>query len=451
MSRLRPWPDSIAGRTIGLLFSGLVLTVTVSLSVFQLDLFHGRGWDETFRNLQRMAVIASLMNPAPPEARTAWQPILSEPGLSVTWESRQQPPPLRQDGMTHHLARDIRVLSEIHGIERVEAGYPVTSPSSSGWSPPGTAEVWVELSDKTWLRFVVASDGIGGIWTLRMVLAGSLLITGIMALGIWAARKVTAPLAHFSLAALRLGANVDASPMVEEGPSEIRQAANAFNGMRERIRRLIEDRTLMLAAISHDLRTALTRLRFRTEFIADPVQRQKANADLDEMQAMLLSTLSFAREDAASEPVTLLDLAMLLQSLCDDLHDAGKAVDYSGPLHLTYEGRPVSLRRAFANLIDNALTYGQEASVTLAEKDNTVEITVGDRGPGIPEAMRSQVFAPFCRLESSRSRETGGVGLGLTVVRAVVRRHGGDITLEDRPDGGLLVRVVLPAAVALRT
>lgn len=447
-------PDTMTGRIIGLLFAGLILTATGSASVYMLDIFHGKGWDETAQNLQRIAVIITIMDHAAPDARLAWLAPLNETGLSVAWSPTETLPPLRQDNMTRHLARDIRVFSKIQGINRVRTGYPVDVPSPAGWMMPETApaEAWIELSDHTWLHFVIANEQLSGLWTLRLVLASGLLIAGIVGLGVWAARKVTAPLAQFSLAAERLGTNVDAPPLNDdEGPEEIRQVARAFNSMQNRIRRLVEDRTLMLAALSHDLRTALTRLRFRTEFIGDPQQRLKAIVDLDEMQAMLVSSLSFARDDAASEPAVLIDLAMLVQSLCDDLQDAGKAVSYDGPLHLNYRGRPVSLRRALANLIDNALTYGKEASVSLAEKQNAIEITVGDRGPGIPESMRSRVFAPFYRLESSRSRDTGGTGLGLTVASTVMHCHGGDIRLEDRSGGGLLVRIALPAPAVVNT
>lgn len=378
---LRLLPDTLTGRIIGLLFAGLVLTTTGSASVYMLDIFHGKGWDETARNLHRVAAIVAIIDQAPPNARPAWLSPLNETGVSVAWSSTETPPPLRQDSMTLHLARDVRVFSKIQGVDRVRAGYPVEAPSSSGWMMPetGPAEVWVELSDRTWLHFQIANEQISGLWTLRLVFASGLLIGGIAGLGIWAARKVTAPLARFSLAAERLGANVDAPPLnIEAGPEEIRQAARAFNSMQNRIRRLIEDRTLMLAALSHDLRTALTRLRFRTEFIADSQQRLKALGDLDEMQAMLVSSLSFARDDAASEAVALIDLAVLVQSLCDDLQDAGKAVGYDGPLHLNYRGRPVSMRRALVNLVDNALTYGKEASISLAENQNAIEITIGD-------------------------------------------------------------------------
>lgn len=443
---MRLIPDSITGRTVGLLFSGLILTIAASLAVYMLDIFHGKGWEETFRNLQRIAVITSIMEPATADARLAWLPILKESGLSIAWNSGQTPPPLRQNNVTRHLARDIRVYAKIPLKQRVLTGYPAETGLESHWfmPDPGPAQVWIELSDQTWLRFTIAQEKLGGLWTLRLVLASGLLLAGITVLGIWAAHRVTAPLARFSLAAERLGTNVDAPPMLTSGPSEIRQAATAFNAMQQRIRRLIEDRALMQAALSHDLRTALTRLRFRSEFINNPEQRQKAIADLDEMQAMLLATLSFARDEAAAEAPIPVDLAVLLQSLCDDFQDTGKTAVYSGPPHMNHLVRPALMRRAVANLIDNAVTYGKQAAVTLTSQPHALVITIADRGPGIPQPMRGQVFEPYFRLEPSRSRETGGTGLGMTVARTIIHRHGGDIELADRAGGGLLLRIVLP-------
>jgi signal transduction histidine kinase len=161
---------------------------------------------------------------------------------------------------------------------------------------------------------------------------------------------------------------------------------------------------------------------------------------------MLKAALSFARDEASPETATRMDLAVLLQGICDDLKDAGKPVTCIGPGHLVCTGRPVELRRLFANLVDNALAYGREAAVALAADGDTAEVTVSDRGPGIPVAMREKVFAPFFRLEPSRNRETGGTGLGLTVARSITHRHGGTITLEDREGGGLVVKVRLPCA-----
>lgn len=438
--------DSIAGRIVGLLFAGLLLTMAASLSTYLLDLFHGKGWDETFRTLQRIAVIITILEPANPEARRAWVPILNEPQLEVHWEPHTTPPPLRHDGTTNHLARDLRVFARIDARQRVVAGYPLHHASATGWIKPPSVpvEVWVALPDHSWLRFVIAGTTIGGLWTVRVVLSAGLLAIGVAALGVWAARWVTAPLARFARAAERLGTDVDAPPLAEHGPREIRQAARAFNGMQSRLRRLLADRALMLGALSHDLGTVLSRLRLRTEAIADPDLRQKTEADLGAMEEMLQSSLSFARDDADAEPATWVDLAVLVQSLCDDLVDLGRSVRYEGPAHLRFHGRPVSLRRAIANLVDNALRYGGEAEVRLTPEDQTVELTVADRGPGIPASQCERVFLPFFRLEGSRSRETGGTGLGLTVARSVVRRHGGEVKLEDRRGGGLLVRVRLP-------
>ena len=217
-----------------------------------------------------------------------------------------------------------------------------------------------------------------------------------------------------------------------------------FDPDKFRLRRFVDDRTMMLAAISHDLRTVLTRLRLRAEFIEDEQQQGKAIADIDEMQAMLEETLSFARDDAREEAAVETDLAALLQGLCETMSESGPPLVFAGSAPLPATCRPVALRRAFTNLIENAATYGKEATVSLAEAGGGLEVTVADRGPGIPEDMREKVFAPFFRLEGSRSRETGGTGLGMAVARAIIRRHGGDITLEDRPDGGLVARVRLP-------
>jgi signal transduction histidine kinase len=200
----------------------------------------------------------------------------------------------------------------------------------------------------------------------------------------------------------------------------------------------------MLAAISHDLRTSLTRLRLRMALIEDEEVRAKAERDLEEMQAMLEATLAFARDDAKAGPRVALDLAGLVQTACDAFADAGHDVGYSGPEHLRVHGRQLALRRLLDNLIDNAVKYGGRADVALRVAGDTVEIDIADRGPGIPEAEREKVFAPFYRLEASRSRETGGTGLGLAVARGIARAHGGDVTLHDRPGGGLVATIRLP-------
>jgi len=217
-----------------------------------------------------------------------------------------------------------------------------------------------------------------------------------------------------------------------------------LNEMQGRIRRFVEDRTRMLAAISHDLRTMLTRLSLRAEYIDDPEQRAKALKDLAEMEEMLAATLAFARDDAKAEARTPVDLAALLADLADDLAEAGHKAAYAGPRACTVHARPTALRRAFTNVLNNAVAYGGAAEVALTEGDGAVRVTVSDRGPGIPDPLKEQVFAPFYRVETSRSRETGGTGLGLSVALDIVRAHGGDIALSDREGGGLVVTVTLP-------
>jgi signal transduction histidine kinase len=326
------------------------------------------------------------------------------------------------------------------GLSNVEFGVLDIQDPDVG-KPIGTH---VQLSDGSWLMIAIPDRMHGPPRLIAFVAVIGVLAVGLAGLAILVSRRVTAPLGRFSAAAARLGTDVDAPPMDESGPTEIREAAQAFNQMQQRIGRFVEDRMRMLAAISHDLRTVLTRFQLRAEYIDDAEQRAKALADLAEMQAMLDATLSFARDDASAEERTSVELSSLVQTLCDDLADAGQLVTYKGTHRVTLACRPAAIRRALANLIDNAVKYGGKAEVGLSDGPDEVTIHVSDRGPGIPEAHREKVFAPFYRIEESRSRETGGTGLGLALARDIVRGHGGDITFEDRDGGGLVARVVLP-------
>jgi signal transduction histidine kinase len=266
----------------------------------------------------------------------------------------------------------------------------------------------------------------------------------VLAVSVWAVRRALQPLAMFAEAADRLGRDMDAPPLADAGPTEVRRAALAFNEMQQRLRAFVRDRTQMLAAMSHDLRTPLTRLRLRAELIEDEDEQRKTIADLDEMRSMIEGTLAFARDEAAAEKTVMLDLAVLLQTVCEAAVDAGDDATYAGPAHAACVGRPTALRRAFANLVDNAVKYGGRARVGLAVGKGELVVTVDDDGPGIPEAERERVFEPFRRLEGSRNRESGGSGLGLALVRAAIGAHGGSVDLANRPEGGLRARVVLP-------
>lgn len=282
---------------------------------------------------------------------------------------------------------------------------------------------------------------------LVMSIVGSALI-------VWATQRLIAPVTTLANAAEALGRDVHTAALPENGPSEIRRAAIAFNTMALRIRRFVTDRTLMLTAIGHDLRTPITRLKLRAEFIDDDELRNKVLADLDEMEAMVAATLAFGRDSASAEPIVSLDLRALLQTIMDEAAESlpNKADDlfYEPPnIPVRIKARSVALKRALNNLILNALKYGGSAHVTLmpatgpGEKGNAVKIMIEDNGPGLPESELERVFEPFVRIESSRNRETGGSGLGLSIARTILHGQGGNVRLENRPSGGLSVIVTL--------
>ena len=275
------------------------------------------------------------------------------------------------------------------------------------------------------------------LWTTAL----TLLIAG---LAIYAVRRATKPVSLFAMAAERLGIGLNAAPLPETGTGEVRRAARAFNTMQSRLKRFVQDRTQMLAAISHDLRTPITRMRLRAEFVEDSEQRDKMLSDLDDMEAMISATLAFARDDAANEPAAPTDIAALIARIVSDEAEAGHATSYSGPDSMDLTIRPLGLKRALTNIIENAVKYGSCADVSLSKAGDAIEILVDDKGPGIPDAEKEQVFTPFFRLEGSRSRDTGGTGLGMTIARNAIRSMGGDIELLDRAEGGLRTRVTLP-------
>jgi signal transduction histidine kinase len=266
----------------------------------------------------------------------------------------------------------------------------------------------------------------------------------IIVVSAWAVRRVTSPLATLATAAERLGRDINAPPLAALGTIEMRQAARAFNEMQERLRRLIDNRTRLLAAISHDLRTPLTLLRLRAENAASEEDRDKMVATIAAMDAMIEASLNFARAEAAAEHRRLANLAALLASIVDDMADAGLVVTMAPADELIYQFQADALKRAVTNLIDNALKYGKAARVRIETTPKTIAIIVDDDGPGIPEAELTRVLQPFYRLDPSRNAETGGIGLGLAIALSIAEAHGGTLTLSNRPEGGLRATMTLP-------
>jgi signal transduction histidine kinase len=310
---------------------------------------------------------------------------------------------------------------------------------------PPALLVSVELDGGGWLN-VESTPPPPPAWALPSLVSLGL-SAALVGLGVvLAVRRVTRPMRRLAAAADALGRGEAPTRLAEVGPSEVLGTVAAFNRMQGRLRRFVDDRIRMLAAISHDLRTPITSLRLRAEFVDDEETRARILVTLDEMQDMVEGTLAFAREEAAAEATRVVDLAALIESTAADLADLGASVAFAGPGKTAYACRPVALRRALRNLLENAVRYGGRTRVRLEQQGRELRIVVEDDGPGIPEGQFERVFEPFVRLEDSRSPETGGIGLGLAIARSIVRGHGGDIRLANQAQGGLVVVVTLPSA-----
>jgi hypothetical protein len=311
------------------------------------------------------------------------------------------------------------------------------------------AVIGMRLPDGEWLDVTTELEPLRPWHSPTFLLAFVLMTVTAAGLTLWAVRRLTAPVRTLAAAAEALGRDVNAAPLPENGPTEVAVAAVAFNTMAARIRRFVQDRTELLTAIGHDLRTPITRLKLRAEFVEDDEQRGKILADLEELEAMVSATLAFGRDSRTTEPVSPLDLAELLRTILDETGDAHPdlldKLQYDGPAHLTVRARSLSLKRVLVNLVTNAVNYGGSALVRLSNADqHMVIVEVEDDGPGIPTAELDRVFEPFHRGEPSRNRETGGVGLGLPIARNIMRAHGGDVVIVNRPTGGVKATVTLP-------
>lgn len=309
---------------------------------------------------------------------------------------------------------------------------------------PHLALISIRLPDRSWINVTLAS------WNPRVpAIHETLLSTSFMAFGalivsILLVRWLTRPLTGFAAAAKGLYRDKTLSFVPEEGPQEVRALAIAFNDMQRRIGRLIDDRSQALAAVSHDLKTPITRLRFRMEDIADSEARTAIAADLDEMERMLDQTLAYLRGDRADEEVKPVDVIAILETITDELTDQGHAVSLDGASHAIVSGRRFALKRALGNLIENAIKYGNQARIVVEDQVDQVVVTIYDQGPGIPDSDIDRAFEPFVRLEPSRNQQTGGFGLGLTIAQAIIVGHGGHLNLSNFEKGGLAVRVSLP-------
>jgi two-component system, OmpR family, sensor kinase len=304
--------------------------------------------------------------------------------------------------------------------------------------------VGLQLDDGSWRVMSVPLAPFGDTVTARLMWMLGLGVLIMLPLAGLFARALSSPIRRFAEAAHRLGGDTGAPPVPSEGPTEMRQAVDAFNAMQARMNRMVQERTHMIAAIAHDLRTPLTRLSFRLDGLPDPLG-DKVDADIREMKTMISAALDFIRDRSSGPNRQPLDFRLLVESVADDLVDIGHDVSVQAGQAVTVDGDPVALRRAVENLVDNGLKYGDRVRMRLRFQGENCVLEIDDDGPGIPEAMQRQVFEPFFRLEASRNRDTGGIGLGLASVRAIVSEHQGSVDIRNRREGGLRASVILPA------
>ena len=452
------WPRSLAARTAFVLLVGLVIVQAAGLTIHALDRLDLQRFSQTRDIAIRvLSIYRPVIGLAAPDHNLDMRENGGEIWMPPGYIAILSPfPPLTDlpfaDPNMQALMRVSLNLSPIPGPLRPR------QIRIHGGLEYGRVVIGLELPRGGWLDVQAPIEPMRPWHYPGFLIAFVVMSLAAAALTLWAVRRLTLPVRTLALAAEALGRDVNAPPLPEDGPLEVATAAAAFNTMASRIRRFVADRTEMLTAIGHDLRTPITRLKLRAEFMDDDEQRRKMLADLDELEAMVSATLAFGRDAATSEPVVSLDLAELLQTILDEASDAqppaeggltqdtpADVLKYDGPPHLAVRARSLSLKRALTNLIGNAVAYGGGAHVRLTPDPKLLTIDIDDPGPGIAPEELDRVFEPFRRLETSRNRETGGVGLGLPIARNILRAHGGDVTLTNRPEGGLRAHVTLPA------
>jgi signal transduction histidine kinase len=475
-------PRSLFGRLVLVLLGGLAVAqlVTLYLNASERDqlLFRSGGMHAA----QRIADLANLLDSMAPAERRKVAAVFEGPPLSIALDApplAAQPTAADSDLQRAMFATVLRFgLREGMPFEVVRSPNgppPPPLPRGRGRGPvPMMGEpmmahpmmgdgdfarfgagganfvVQVGLHDGSRVTFDSYLSPEAAVVPLRIALTLVASLVTVIALSLVAVRWVTVPLRTLATAAEELGRDINRPPLPEGGPVEVRRAAKAFNTMQRRLAGFIAERTRVFTAMSHDLKTPITRLRLRAELLDDETLRGRFTKDIEEMEAMVTQTLEYMRDSTVREPVQSIDVAALLESLQDDYAETGGEVDIRGGAASPYPGRPLALRRCLANLIDNALRYGKRATVVVEDAPEMLAIRVRDDGPGLPEDQLERAFEPFFRGEASRSRDTGGTGLGLGIARNIARAHRGDLVLRNRPEGGLEATLTLARDLATR-
>ena len=457
---MRLIPASLFGRLTLILVAGLLAAQAASTWLHHGEQESVLSRARSQRAVEQIVEAIKVLEATTPERRASAFAALNRDDFQLeavppTEVAAGAPPPHLADEIARQLGgeREMRMAGQPHrgagrmGMPHAMRMGPLPGPFAAGpvrTGDPRLRAVDIRLGDGQWIHVAFAPEparsGLpGGLLTHLLVMLAAILILSLIAV-----RIATRPLQHLAAAADAFGQNLESPPLPETGPAETRRAAKAFNGMQERLKRMLAERGRALAAVSHDLRTPLTRLRLRAELVDDAKLRDQIGADLDDMQAMIDSTLQYLRGVHENEPCQPIDMNALLSSLAEDESVLGRRVSLAGAAAKPYTGRLSGLKRAIANLIDNAVKYGGSAAVRVEDGAAQLKVVVEDEGPGIPQDQLASVTEPYYRLDASRSRDTGGIGLGLAIARDVALRHGGDLTLANRPEGGLRATLSLP-------
>ncbi|WP_336486462.1 ATP-binding protein [Methylobacterium nigriterrae] len=438
LARLRP--RSVAGQIALLVVAAIVVAHAVATLAFVLLREPWRPDDHPGVAANRLATVTRLLDAAEPGERPA---ILR--GAAGTL------PTLRIAPWDGAAASTETALAAHPVVQRLRDGFgrPLAITNLPAAAAPGLLRLGITTPGGATFQASLPDD------PLRPPKQGAIIFTFVFLgltlalLSVWATRALTAPLARLASAAEAFGTRNDRMALPQRGPEEVLAVSRALDRMRERVRRLIDDRTQMLAAISHDLRTPITRLRLRAEFIEDDHARTMMLRDLDQMNGLVEAALSFVRDGqgGAAGTTALVDLASVVQTVCDGFSDVGADVRVACSRHVLVRGRPDELQRAVTNLVDNAVKYGGAAVLRMEATPRGIAVEVRDPGPGIAEAERDAMLQPFVRGDRARNlNEASGFGLGLSIVLAIVEAHNGRLTLTNRPEGGLSARIELPLA-----
>jgi len=446
-------PPSWLADTIARRFA-LTEMLAVGATLGLVFLFNGLSGSWAHEPLDRTGLLnevtdmVRIIEAAPPEIRPSLASAAASPLKRVYWltaTSKGAQFLSGSKGLNEHAARIVGAATH-HLALILKPPSPKALSTELDLDPTAEAKyvLAVRLQDRSWMVFATPARIWGIPEPVRWSLWTIFLIVSISLCTMIAARQFAGPIEELAAAVRGFGVNPQAPPIAESGPRELRQVIRTFNEMQAQIQKFVSYRTMMLAAISHDLRTPLTRMRLRGELIEDAEQQARLFRDVDEMQAMVDGALAFFRDDAVSEPTTTFDLSNVLLTIANNYADQRIEIRYKGLAQAVYQGRPFALKRAFNNLVENAVKYATPPEIELRRESHAFVVVVRDRGPGIPENALGSVFLPYYRAEKSRNRTTGGVGLGLTVAQAIVQGHGGEIVLRNAPDGGLAAWVILP-------